>query len=142
MGKPILCLDFDGVIHSYSSGWKGAHVCDDPPVPGTLEFLYEATKHFTVQVYSSRSKYPSGRYAMRRYLKRHFAVPLTFSPQHNHDWLHEAIGMPWFKPAALITIDDRALTFTGNWADFTPEKLRAFKPWNKRATSEGGIARG
>jgi hypothetical protein len=26
MGKPILCLDFDGVLHSYSSGWKGADV--------------------------------------------------------------------------------------------------------------------
>jgi hypothetical protein len=32
MTKPILCLDFDGVIHSYSSGWKGADVIPDPPV--------------------------------------------------------------------------------------------------------------
>lgn len=31
MGKPILCLDFDGVIHSYASGWKGADVIPDPP---------------------------------------------------------------------------------------------------------------
>jgi hypothetical protein len=34
MRKPILCLDFDGVLHSYTSGWKGAAVIPDPPVPG------------------------------------------------------------------------------------------------------------
>ena len=36
--KTIL-LDFDGVIHSYTSGWKGAGVIPDPPVPGAIDFL-------------------------------------------------------------------------------------------------------
>jgi len=42
MSKPILCLDFDGVIHSYSSGWKGADVIPDPPVPGAFDFIRRA----------------------------------------------------------------------------------------------------
>lgn len=132
MGKPILCLDFDGVIHSYTSGWQGAGVCNDPPVEGTEAFLYEATKHFRVMIYSSRSKSLAGRRAMKRYMRQHFKTPLTFSPSHDADFLNEAVSYPWFKPSALITIDDRALTFTGEWSDFTPEKLWAFKPWNKR----------
>lgn len=133
--KPILCLDFDGVIHSYSSGWQGAGVCADPPVPGTLEFLIEATKHFRVMIYSSRSKSFVGRRAMKRYVREHFEVPLTFSPYHEHDWLHEAIGFPWFKPSAFVTIDDRALTFSGNWSDYSTQSLQAFKPWNKQGNS-------
>ena len=42
MTKPILCLDFDGVIHSYTSGWKGARIILDPPVPGALDFILAA----------------------------------------------------------------------------------------------------
>lgn len=135
--KPILCLDFDGVIHSYTSGWCGHGRCGDAPVPGTLEYLMEATKHFRVMIYSSRSKSLAGRAAMRRYMREHFAVSLTFSPDHNHDWLFEAVEFPWFKPPALITIDDRALCFTGDWSDFSPAALFAFKPWNKRPASDG-----
>lgn len=130
--KPILCLDFDGVIHSYTSGWRGAGNIPDPPVEGTEKFLVEATKHFRVHIFSSRSKSIAGRRAMKRYVRQHFDYPLTFSPDHSSDWLFEELSFPWFKPSALITIDDRALTFTGNWDDFSPSALFSFKPWNKR----------
>lgn len=129
MGKPILCLDFDGVIHSYTSGWKGAGIANDPPVPGAEEFLHEATKQFDVHIYSSRSKSLAGRRCMKRYMREHFHTPLTFSPNHTWDFLDEELHWPWFKPSAFITIDDRALTFTGEWP--RPDALRAFKPWNK-----------
>lgn len=135
MYKPILCLDFDGVIHSYSSGWKGAGNIPDPPVPGTLEFLLEATLYFRVMVFSSRSKSFAGRRAMKRYMRENFGVSLTWRPGSEHDWLYEAIEFPWFKPSALITIDDRALTFTGDWADFSMPVLKAFQPWNKRKSA-------
>lgn len=130
-GKPILCLDFDGVIHGYQSGWQGMGVCNDPPVPGTCHFLEEATKHFRVAIYSSRSKSLIGRRAMKRYMRERFEVLLTFSPDHDRDTLYEMLEWPWFKPSAFLTIDDRALTFNGSWDIFNPQALREFKPWNK-----------
>lgn len=133
--KPILCLDFDGVLHSYSSGWQGAGVASDPPVDGAAEFLFAAIQRFRVAIYSSRSKSFAGRAAMRRYVKRHFETSLTFAsgefPQ--VDWLSEAIEYPWFKPSAFITIDDRALTFDGTWPAL--DALASFKPWNKRVAA-------
>lgn len=37
--KQTVVFDFDGVIHSYTSGWKGATVIPDPPVPGIKEAI-------------------------------------------------------------------------------------------------------
>ena len=132
MTKPILCLDFDGVIHSYTSGWKGADVIPDPPVPGALQFIVRAMEHFRVAIFSSRSNQPGGLTAMREYIG-YWSVDETHGMPHDFDhgaW--GAIEWPTEKPPAFVTIDDRALCFNGDWASYDPEWLLGFKPWNKR----------
>lgn len=129
--KPLLCLDFDGVIHSYSSGWQGASVIPDDPVPGSMKFIWDATGHFRVAIFSSRSGQFGGIPAMRKWLARHFRAHWASDRTTCDDKLAE-IEWPLEKPPAFITIDDRALTFTGDWNDFPVAKLLAFKPWNKR----------
>ncbi len=48
-----------------------------------------------------------------------------------------AIDYPTAKPPALVTIDDRALTFDGTWPDMST--LQNFKPWNKRSVPVAAI---
>jgi hypothetical protein len=125
MAKPILCLDFDGVIHSYESGWHGADVVADGPVPGALEFLAEASRQFRIAVFSSRSGQLGGCEAMKGWLEKHLSSPSGAMP----DWFLD-IEWPTEKPPAFLTIDDRAITFTGEWPSI--DTLKSFKPWNKR----------
>ena len=65
MSNLILCLDFDGTIHSYESGWQGAEVISDSPIKGSFEFISDAAKHFDVHVYSARNGLPGGIDAMK-----------------------------------------------------------------------------
>jgi hypothetical protein len=133
--KPILCLDFDGVCHSYTSGWKGADVIPDPPVPGLFEFLWEAKELFDIQVFSSRSHQDGGIEAMWRWFGKHnsdfmhardASLTARFGEFQCPDW----ISFPTEKPPAHVSIDDRGVTFEGTWPDVA--MLLAFKPWNKR----------
>jgi len=70
--KPILCVDFDGVLHSYRGGWKGARNIPDPPIDGALEFLVKAVEYFDICIYSSRSRQFGGKRAMKRWLKKQY----------------------------------------------------------------------
>lgn len=151
--RPILAFDFDGVLHSYSSGWKGPRTIPDPPVPEALEYLAEALNFFDVQIFSSRSRYLGGRRAMRKWLIKHY---LELAPDWKGTpvWLREIIakhafadpweeearwaikalvkryGFPKHKPPAMITLDDRAFQFNGHWPRFA--ELLEFQPWYKR----------
>lgn len=137
MKTPILCVDFDGVIHSYISGWKGPRNIPDPPVPGAIEWLRNLLtdaecvcamaprfKDFDVCIYSSRSRYLGGRRAIKKWLAKEFEKAGHY-PQ-----LVELLKFPLMKPPAFLQIDDRAVTFTGIFP--STEEMQAFKPWNKK----------
>ncbi|MCF6194347.1 MAG: hypothetical protein L3J46_08455 [Kangiellaceae bacterium] len=121
MIKAILCLDFDGTIHSYSSGWKGADVIPDKPVEGAFEFIRNAGRCFDVHIYSARSGLPGGIEAMQTWFIQHGWETDT-------DGLPTGISFPSSKPPAHVSIDDRALTFSGVWPEI--EMLKQFRPWN------------
>lgn len=156
--KPTLCLDFDGVIHSYESGWQGPRVIPDPPVPGALEFITKSLDDFQVAIFSSRSGYWFGRRAMKRWLYEQFVdlglpdvmnnTPVWWLDQikSRGDWFAEPydhtvravarnivygeIQWPTRKPPAKVTLDDRAVRFNGT---FPPRhELQTFQPWFKR----------
>ncbi len=128
--KPILCLDFDGVIHSYTSGWgDGAKVVADPPVPNAMRFIVEATEVFEVNVYSSRSGQLGGIYAMQKWMVRHMMSELHMGAGNAECFVTEIVQWPLKKPPAMVGLDDRVKQFTGVWPDL--DELRQFKPWNK-----------
>jgi hypothetical protein len=140
--KPILILDFDGVLHSYTSPWAGATVIPDPPVPGAIPFILSAGEVFRVAIFSSHSSQDGGIQAMIDWLLDnglpleavepedaalyHGAYSLNLVPE---PWEH-SVYFPTEKPPARVALDDRAVTFNGMWPD--PADLLRFKPWNKR----------
>ncbi|MGI9501474.1 MAG: hypothetical protein ACR2RE_00265 [Geminicoccaceae bacterium] len=149
--KPILCLDFDGVIHSYTSKWEGAHVIPDPPVNGALVALLGYAKDYEVSIFSSRSKSLRGRRAMKKWLMQNLYEYFLTRPFEEYlqyvdnpfdqdddrlakeaarDFVKCDLSWPWFKPPASVSIDDRALTFDGTWPEVGA--LKSFKPWNKK----------
>lgn len=140
MNNPIICVDFDGVIHSYKSGWKGVDVIPDPPVDGAIDWLLlhlpvpdavgMAPPYIgpEVQIYSSRSKEIKGISAMRQWLMKHGVPQAYFSDN--------VLKFPTQKPAAFLTIDDRAICFEGRFP--TSEEMMRFVPWNKRIAGATG----
>jgi hypothetical protein len=118
--KPILSVDFDGTIHPYTDGWQGADtIADEPPVSGAIEFLREAVQHFTVAIFSSRSAQEGGLEAMQAWLQRFMLG--------DDRRVYDALQWPRSKPAARVSIDDRAWPFAGTWT--TIEQLHSFKTW-------------
>jgi hypothetical protein len=136
-GIPTIAVDFDGVIHSYTSGWKGATVIPDPPTDSqVIRRLHEYCDHFNVCISSARSKEPGGIEAMRDWFDRW---------ESKHDWelldaealrathrmpLSKRLWFPIVKPSAFVTIDDRAIQFTGVLPSVG--EIEGFKTWQQQ----------
>lgn len=115
-------FDFDGVIHSYTSGWQGAGNIPDPPVHGIREAIQNIRiAGYRVVVVSTRCSTHIGMGAVRYYL-RHHGIAVD-------DVMCE-------KPPAICYIDDRAIRFDGH-PETLLEKVQNFNPWYKEDNRNG-----
>ena len=131
--KPTLCIDFDGVINPYSRGWQDGALYETSVTEGFFDWALRAQKQFKLVIYSSRSKDETLLRAMQEWMHQRYAEWVRAVgqevdiPEIPIEYAHE-------KPAAWLTIDDRAIHFKGDWS--TPEldaaAMRSFKPWNAR----------
>ena len=124
MNKPIICIDFDGVVHSYERGWQNGAIYGYV-VPGFFSWASIAQKHFKLVIYSARSSTEEGKAAMKEWLAKKLL-----------EWGGEPIELEFSseKPHAHLTIDDRAIQFNGNWKalDLRIDALLDFEPWTKK----------
>lgn len=116
MPKTVV-FDFDGVIHSYTSGWKGGSCIPDPPVPGIKEAIDNIrAAGYEVVVVSTRCSTEEGAKAIGEYLSK-------------HDICVDDVRKE--KPPAIVYIDDRAICFDGH-SETLLSKIEHFVPWNNK----------
>jgi hypothetical protein len=112
-----VAVDFDGVIHSYTTPWVNAWTIPDPPVEGAIDWLNEISKKFEVVIFTTRGKEQIGRNAVLRWLK-----------DRGFTGIAEVTAV---KPPALVYIDDRGYRFTGPTSFPTAQQIHNLRPWNK-----------
>lgn len=103
MTKKTICIDFDGVIHAYSKGWHDGTIYDTPTM-GVWGVLEKLSQDYKIVVLTARA----------RTIKQQLEIKGWLSA---YDLLQFVDAVTNIKPAAVAYIDDKAVSYTGNWND-------------------------
>ncbi len=110
---PTVAIDFDGVIHKYSEGWKDGSIYDDP-MPGAFDAIREIQKNYNVVIFTTRS-----RQDVCNWMIRHgFDAMVDNIPEGEFKaWnVLGTILVTNRKFAAIVYIDDRGYRFN-SWQE-------------------------
>lgn len=153
MNKPTITLDFDGVLHSYTTPWTAADVVPDRAIEGSIEWLLKAIKKVNIAIFSCRSNQDNGIPAMQRWLKRElirwlgegsvkelvYKQELSGYSSNGGNSLYEQgvwadniinkILWPTSKIPSVVYVDDNAYRFEGSWPKL--DELLKMDTWVK-----------
>jgi hypothetical protein len=110
MNPPTVAVDFDGVLAQFTK-WEGPYLCGEP-VPGCEAFLATLAQEYRIVVFSNRAPV--------------VVVDWLFK----HNLMQYIDDVTQTKPMAQIYIDDKALTFRGDFVQ-TLADIKVFRPWWK-----------
>lgn len=105
--KRTLLIDFDGTLATYT-GWKGPDVLGSP-LEKARHAMHILDREFRLVCFTTRDK------------------------QAVEGWL-SAQGFPQmkvtnFKEPAFLILDDRCISFQGQWTEELLNQVRNFRPW-------------
>ena len=126
-----ICIDFDGTMSNYKSGWIAADVIPDPPVENAIEWIHDLLDaDLLLAIYSARSGQPGGITAMKEWFSFWGNAYKAMTPDRpcGNKTLDKYLAFPTTKPSAKIYYDDRGVRFNGVF--HTVDELRKlFEPW-------------
>jgi hypothetical protein len=116
-------------MHPYTWGWRGLVPEDEPPTEGLRQFLERCeADEWRVVVFSTRARDAEGEVGIRDWLAKHdlagFVEDVTAT-----------------KPAAIAYIDDRGITFSGDWRTVYEDLTAMLRhgPWKAGAVVDDEI---
>jgi len=115
-----VAVDFDGVIHQYSSGFHGFENILDPPVANAISTLKEYIANLKVAIFSTRASCKEGVAAIKVWLEKNGLTKEEIA----------TLTITNTKIHANLYIDDRSWHFDGSGYP-SIEYIKGFKPWNK-----------
>lgn len=118
--KPSILVDFDGVINSYKSGWDkhSPGIIKDPPTDGVKDALEHLRKSYILIVFSTRAETEEGKAAIDKYLKEHGLRDYFLCITHR-------------KLPSKFIIDDRAISFKGDWQEVI-QNIENYQHWHNK----------
>lgn len=107
-----VAIDFDGVLHPYTKGWTGSVPDDEGPIPGAAATLIALrAAGYKIIVFSTRADHHEGLVGIQEWLNKWDLFMFVSRVTHE-------------KPPAVAYIDDRAVSFTGDWEHVLSEVER------------------
>lgn len=101
--QKTIAIDFDGVIHAYSEGWKDGSIYDGP-VPYSIHSMKKLmARGYKLVIFTCRAETEEGTNSVYKWLCK-YEIDVSL------------IEVTDKKPKAIAYIDDRGIRFT-NWHD-------------------------
>lgn len=120
--KNTICIDFDGVISKYDK-WMGKGVFGEV-LPGAKEYISRLKEEeWIIIIHTTRSE----KELIIEYLKNN-GISFDYINYNPENVLQ---GCSHRKPLATVYLDDRGLTFDGNWEE-SYNRIKNFEVWYRR----------
>ena len=130
--KNTIAIDFDGVIHKYSEGWKDGSIYDKP-VKGVHESLMKLMNDYWVYIFTTRDVQEVVNWMNQKFWGEgsEMGFSTVAMPEGIRFWQGgrgRNVAVSNRKLPAEFYIDDRGIRFNGNWEE-TLKEIKEIRGW-------------